>query len=102
MITLQEYLLFSISISLPFIYLAHSVWRLTNELYEANKRLITLSFALQKVELITNKPWYTSSGTPNKAETAELLHTYYKEKLNQLSARRRGRRYNQNDVLPNF
>jgi hypothetical protein len=101
MITLQEYLLFSILISLPFIYLAHTVWRLTNELYEAKERLIALSFTLQKVELITKKPWYTSSGVPIKSETAEWLHTFYKEKLNKVLVRR-GRRRNQDDVLPNF
>lgn len=101
MITLQEYLLFVIFISVPFLYLVHSVWRLTNELYEAKTRLITLSFALQKVEYITKKPYYTASGMPIKAESAEWLHTYYKEKLNQLPARRRRGR-NQNDVLPNF
>ncbi len=99
---MQEYLLFAILLSLPFLYMTHTVWRLTNELHETRIRLITLSFALQKVEYITKKPWFTSSGTPNKAETAEWLHTYYKEKLNQVPARGRRRRHNQNDVLPNF
>lgn len=99
---LELYLAFIAFLGIPFFGIAHIAWKLNNELHEANVRLLTLSSTLQRVEYTTNKPWYTSSGRPNKIESANWLYSIYKEKLKQLSARRGRRHQRQNDVIPNF
>ena len=91
--TFDYFLLCQTAIIIPFVYMFHRAWTLSHELHESNLRLITLSCALQKVEYTTGKPWYTSSGTPHKAEGSEWLFTHYQDKLKSATDRAVARRH---------
>jgi hypothetical protein len=87
------FLICQTAIIIPFVYMVYRAWTLSHELHDSNLRLITLSCALQKVEYTTGKPWYTSTGTPNKCEGSEWLFTHYKDKLNSATDRAIARRH---------
>lgn len=97
MLNLELYIFTQILMIIPVTYMFYRVWMLSAELHDSNMRLITLSSALQKVEYTTGKPWFTSTGIPNKVEASEWLNTHYKDKLNIVTeraiARRHRRRY---------
>ena len=91
--TIDYFLLCQALIVIPFVFIFHRAWTLNHELHEAHLRIITLSCALQKVEYTTGKPWYTSTGVPNKCESSDWLFTHYQDKLNSATDRAIARRH---------
>jgi len=85
-------MVFQVLLIAPVCFLFHSAYRLNQEVYDANVRLLTLSAALQQLEITTKKPWFTSLGPPNKVETTTALSNYHKDMLNNRWVARR-RRY---------
>jgi hypothetical protein len=82
-------MIFMVFLITPVCLLFHTAYRLNQEVYDSNVRLLVLSAALQQLEITTKKPWFTSLGPPNKVETTTALSNYHKDMLNNRLNRRR-------------